>query len=149
MDYLVWIVVAAVVLAVWAWSRRSTPEIRIPGRRPEPTKAAPPPLRRDPPRPMPAPQPVASVSFSLRSYDSSDPVNHTPEYSIEYADADGVVTERQIAILSRGWKDETFKAWCFLRSEQRTFRYDRVLSARNLRTGRSIKSLGDYVRRNW
>lgn len=135
MDYLVWIVVAAVVLAVWAWSRRSTPEIRVPGRRPEPTKAAPPPM--------------ASVSFSLRSYDSSDPVNYTPEFSIEYADADGVVTERQIAILSRGWKDETFKAWCFLRSEQRTFRYDRVLSARNLRTGRSIKSLGDYVRRNW
>lgn len=148
MDYLVWIVVAAIVLAVWAWSRRSTPEIRIPGRHPDSTKAAPP-LRRDQARATPASQPVASSSFSLRSYDSSAPVNHIPEYAIEYADADGVVTERQIAILSRGWKDETFKAWCFLRSEQRTFRYDRVLSARNLRTGRSIKSLGDYVRRNW
>lgn len=71
-------------------------------------------------------------------------------FRIEYADADGVVSQRDITPKSihliRGQPDLLIKAHCHLRNEERTFRSDRILSCRNMKTGRVIGDLGQYLR---
>lgn len=58
-----------------------------------------------------------------------DPPN---EFVMEYGDIDGVVTTRQIRILSVGGNGKSYyvEAFCRLRNARRTFRADRVLSLR-------------------
>lgn len=90
----------------------------------------------------------ARTALQIPTYDNGRPSDRSPEFEIEYADADGIVTRRSIEILSLG-NSGTFQAWCFMRSERRTFLFERILSARNLRTGRQIGNLGNYLRRNW
>lgn len=136
-----WLGVAVVLAIAWAlyvvW-RRSVPPIIIPNRH-----LADDSVQRG------AGAPVLSVELSTNVYDASDPRGRFPEYHIEYADADGVVTSRDIQIVGRSGNDDRFRAWCFLRSEERTFRYYRVLMVRNLRTGRQISDLRKYIKRNW
>jgi len=140
MGWVIFLVIGVAVALLWQWWRQSVPPINVPRVQPQ-TKSA----SND----LIEPNSEIKVSISTRSYESPGPFDREPEFLIEYADSDGVVTSRQIEIFSRGWKDESFRAWCFLRSEERTFRFDRVLSARNLRTGRAISDLRNYVRRNW
>ncbi|SMD10154.1 hypothetical protein SAMN06297251_12742 [Fulvimarina manganoxydans] len=72
------------------------------------------------------------------------------EFWIQYADEDGVVTERTIRpksihlVRSESWV--YIKADCSLRGADRTFRSDRIQAARNLKTNRPIKDLGQYLR---
>ena len=72
-------------------------------------------------------------------------------YWIEYADKDGVVTEREIEpksihLLPR--EPEIFlRAYCHLRREERTFHTSRVIQATNLKTGRQISNLAGHLRR--
>lgn len=71
-------------------------------------------------------------------------------FLIEYADENGEVSEREIEPesihLIRNSPTVYIRAFCHLRNDQRTFRNDRVLAARNLRTGRQIGDLGQYLR---
>lgn len=74
-----------------------------------------------------------------------------PEYRIEYADADGVVTTRDIAV--EYWHKRgsitVYTCWCFLRNERRTFRSDRILSVVNLETNRTIKDISAHQQRRY
>lgn len=78
------------------------------------------------------------------------PIDDDLRFRIEYSDIDGVVTERDITPRSihmkAGRQDLVIKAFCHLRGEERSFRSDRILSARNLTTGRPISDLGNYLR---
>lgn len=71
-------------------------------------------------------------------------------FLIEYADENGEVTNREIEPesiqLRRSSPVVYIRAQCHLRNERRTFRSDRVLAARNIRTGRQISDLGQYLR---
>lgn len=53
------------------------------------------------------------------------PVDHGRSVSISYADADGVVTEREV--LNWSIEDRHLVGYCSLRKQVRTFRLDRVL----------------------
>ncbi|MGF9691439.1 WYL domain-containing protein [Rhizobium sp. 0TCS1.26] len=71
-------------------------------------------------------------------------------FRIEYADNDGVVSEREITPLSihlrRGQPDVYITAYCYMRAEERTFRSDRIQFTMNLKTKRVINDLGQYLR---
>ena len=71
-------------------------------------------------------------------------------FAIEYADREGVVTEREISPTSihliRFEPVIYIKAYCHMRKETRTFRSDRIMECRNLKTGRKIADLGQYLR---
>lgn len=101
-------------------------------------------------------QPRSGISYStaasLRSYDPSayrfDGIARR-QFRIEYADVDGVVTERDIFV--HNWKDQgsyqLLDCWCYLRDERRSFRTDRMLSIVNLATNRPIKDIVRYLSR--
>jgi hypothetical protein len=59
------------------------------------------------------------------------------DYDIEYGDVDGVVTNRRIKVLDLEGSGGVvyLRAVCSLRNAERTFRADRILSARSGRTG--------------
>jgi hypothetical protein len=89
---------------------------------------------------------VVTVQFNTRSDDRNSyrfDGYAVPEYRIEYADADGVVTTREIYLNT--WRSRGslhyLDCWCFLRDERREFRSDRILSAINLSTNRRIKDI--------
>ncbi|WGD31207.1 WYL domain-containing protein [Ancylobacter sp. WKF20] len=81
------------------------------------------------------------------------PVTDPLRFEIEYQDRDGVVTTRTIRPLSihliryEPWI--YIHAFCETRQEERSFHSERVLSARNLRTNRPIKDLGQFLRRTY
>lgn len=54
---------------------------------------------------------------------------------IEYFDADGVVTERDIALYKRGHTNREMNAWCGLRREPRTFLFERVHRCSDIASG--------------
>jgi predicted DNA-binding transcriptional regulator YafY len=61
---------------------------------------------------------------------------------IEYSDVDGVLTERRITPVSPFESkvgNVSIEAWCHLRSDRRTFRVDRILSARWASSGQIVK----------
>jgi hypothetical protein len=94
----------------------------------------------------------AVVSAKLTSYPSGQgaPVTFTPMFRIEYADQDGVLTERDICPIKYEHVDRRIlrvRAWCFLQNDTRSFRTDRVLRVHNIETGRHIQDLGRYLRR--
>lgn len=66
---------------------------------------------------------------------------------IEYADADGVITTREIEIRSVELSSEALyvNAFCNLRGAERTFRVDRILSARKSATGPKIRDVEAYI----
>lgn len=74
----------------------------------------------------------------------------SPVFAIEYADDEGVVTARRIKPQSihlvRSQEYVYIVAHCFERSDERTFRSDRILSTKNEKTGRRIGDLGSYLR---
>ena len=74
-----------------------------------------------------------------------------PYFFIEYADADGVITERKICVLGLRMRGERslIKAWCHLRYGPRWFRADRILAARDLATGRTVVDLPSYLLLNY
>lgn len=55
----------------------------------------------------------------------TDPLR-TPEYRIEYVDADGVITTREISPASDNGTKYSLRAFCFLRNEWRTFLLERM-----------------------
>lgn len=94
-----------------------------------------------------------SVSISSRTVDYDKPLfdgNAYPQFRIEYADVDGVVSVRDIYVHEVREQASFYllDSWCFMRSDRRRFRSDRIMSARNLRTGRAIKNLPEYIRKN-
>lgn len=88
--------------------------------------------------------------YRFQSAPSTTPIAARPpkktwdkeRYEIEYADADGVVSTRTIDVLAvRAESNATYiQGWCHTRRAERTFRSDRILSAR--RTGDAC-SIGD------
>lgn len=78
------------------------------------------------------------------------PVTDDLCFAIEYADSDGVVTEREIRPISIHLvRNEAFvyiKAHCSPRQDTRPFHSDRIRSTKNLNTGRMIGDLGQYLR---
>lgn len=93
-----------------------------------------------------------TLTSSVREYDANkyrfDGLAR-PEWQIEYADEDGVVTERQVYV-DRWWDRggvTYYDCWCYLRDQRRTFRSDRVLGVRNLDTNRKVKSIHGYLMR--
>lgn len=57
---------------------------------------------------------------------------------ISYVDAVGNQTERDIAPYSSGNTNQRFRAWCYLRNEQRDFLFERIRSATDIHTGNSM-----------
>lgn len=80
----------------------------------------------------------------------SRPVTDGPRFWIEYSDINGEITEREITPLGlqmkAGRQAIVIRALCHLRNEERSFRSDRILAARNIDTGRPIRDLGQYLR---
>lgn len=71
------------------------------------------------------------------------------EYWIEYANAEGEISERDIYVLSVDPGGEMVKAWCFEANDIRSFRSDRVQRAKHLRSGKRVEHLGrDYLEQN-
>lgn len=66
-----------------------------------------------------------------------------PQYVISYADADGIVTEREVHVFSASQAKGviSYNCWCFLRGDQRTFRSDRILSIHSIATGREVSAM--------
>lgn len=67
-----------------------------------------------------------------------------PAFFIEYCDAEGEITKRQITPL---WDmDRTaFRAWCYLRHDERTFRNERILRCIDLTSEKEIIDLKEYL----
>lgn len=78
------------------------------------------------------------------------PVVDTLLFRIEYVDRDGVVTDREIEPtmihLIPGRPEVNIGAFCHLRQAPRVFFSGRILKCANLKTGRPIKDLGQYLR---
>jgi hypothetical protein len=78
------------------------------------------------------------------------PIGDDLRFFIEYVNRDGEITKREITPTSihlmRGQEWLFIKAQCHLRKDERTFRSDRILFARNLKTKRVIGDLGAYLR---
>lgn len=78
------------------------------------------------------------------------PITDQLHFEIEYADEDGVVTERVITpksihlVRHEPWV--YIRAACSLRGSERTFKSDRIQRCRNLQTNRPLKDLGQYLR---
>lgn len=72
-----------------------------------------------------------------------------PQFSIEYQDGDGVITERTItptSILPAEEIGEVYiQAYCSLRGDSRTFRNSRIMNCRNLQNGRTVDDLGSLL----
>jgi uncharacterized tellurite resistance protein B-like protein len=62
---------------------------------------------------------------STRRYQSDD-YDRTPAYRIEYVDADGVITTREISPASDKGTKYSLRAYCFLRHDWRTFLSERL-----------------------
>lgn len=81
------------------------------------------------------------------------PVTDRLLFWIEYADRNGVMTERTIIptgiqIIPKQ-SDIIIKAHCNLRDNERSFYSQRILQAKNLLTQRPIKDLGSYLRNKY
>lgn len=91
-------------------------------------------------------QPAAGELFDEGDWDR---INVGERFLIEYVDVDGVVSEREIApiTIERGRKRGVFliTAYCHLRGENRTFRSDRILRTRDLRTMRTVADLVSHL----
>lgn len=75
--------------------------------------------------------PAAKISSSGRAISAAV----KPQCQLRYCDAYGEITTREIAFVNNYASDNTFDAWCFLRNEMRTFRFDGVLRVVVLETG--------------
>nr|WP_295947700.1 WYL domain-containing protein [uncultured Bartonella sp.] len=68
---------------------------------------------------------------------------------IEYVDRDGVITERVIEPLNiyriAGKATIYIDAFCTVRNAMRSFRNDRILSARDMQNNQEIANLGRYL----
>ncbi|MCB9993105.1 MAG: hypothetical protein H6873_05560 [Hyphomicrobiaceae bacterium] len=118
-----------------------------------------------PPVPMPAPAPpvseVVGPSMKAKSADpapnNSRPIPLPPTdpghpFTIEYADMDGVVTIRDIHPRRFDWGfygDLRIEAYCYLRSEVRSFSSGQILRCRHNATNRPLSDLAAYLEREW
>jgi len=92
--------------------------------------------RRDRQARAAAPQPPATIAPQIVP---SKIVPPGDLIAFDYADADGVVTRRMVAMRSGGRR--YIRGWCFLRQDDRTFRMDRVLAYLDPVTGERLPSL--------
>lgn len=71
---------------------------------------------------------------------AKDRPKHRPRYSIEYGDADGLVTDRNVTIASVHAENGVLyvTSYCDLRKAPRIFRADRILTMRHA-GGKAIK----------
>jgi len=78
------------------------------------------------------------------------PVTDSLLFRISYADRNGEITEREIvplAIHLTAHRPEVrIRAKCLLRNAERDFMSDRIITSVNMRTGRKISDLGQYLR---
>jgi|GEM_PF-4975462 len=139
-----WLLIAAVVLVV-AWFVR----------------------RRARKTDNPAPNPPFEASVTVREIESKPDnprfatweeamnrrVTDRLRFAIEYADTDGIVTERVIVPhmirLTAHEPEVLIEAWCELRREERSFRSERILKTTNLQTDRPLKDLGQWLRKHY
>lgn len=91
----------------------------------------------------------SSISLTSDISKMGPPKDGRYSFEIEYLDRNGSSSKRLI-----GWpsfrhdgKDTLITAYCSLRQDERTFRASRIVSCRNLETGRQIKDLGQWLRR--
>ena len=92
-------------------------------------------------------EPVTPKPFSEVEIRRANPVAPppVPELSIEYGDR-SIVMQRDIAVISSDMRNSNyFRAWDFARGEERTFRYNSIRRAIDLRTGREIKDLKKHL----
>lgn len=90
-------------------------------------------------------RPVERTAPPPRRESSFAPRGAFREYRIEYADYQGVVTERDIYVLAIDADDpDMIKAWCYDRDDTRSFRSSRVIEATHLPTGRRVKDLARH-----
>jgi hypothetical protein len=75
------------------------------------------------------------------------------DFLIEYADRDGVVTERRIEPRSihliRNRPELYIRAFCHLRNSERNFHTARIHKCLNVQTNRQITDLGQHLRRKY
>ena len=90
-------------------------------------------------------QVVSRVSQPARM---SKPGASDYQFEIEYEDRDGKKSKRRIAWVFHepDGEDTILHAYCELAQADRKFRSSRILSCKNLWTGRQIKDLGRYFR---
>lgn len=72
--------------------------------------------------------------------------NVRPKYNIEYVDANGEISERDIYIFNAN--ERYLECWCFKADDRRTFRIDRLLGAVDLSTGQPIHNIHAYWARH-
>lgn len=73
-----------------------------------------------------------------------------PAVRMTYADRDGVITSRNVFILSleiENARVTRFQAWCTTRNAQREFRIDRVLDMTDMQTGEHVAQPASYLLR--
>lgn len=97
---------------------------------------------------------VAGAWLPRNSIGESAPrvFENKPIVTMQYADRDGVVTERTVAILSLevdqgAGRVVRFQGWCGLRGAQREFRVDRILWLRDEVTGDAVADIGQHLKR--
>lgn len=76
-------------------------------------------------------------------YSASDSLTGPQSVDLLYADADGVITRRDVTVMAVEIHPETrvvmmFEGWCHLRRDRRRFRPDRILEMRDVSTGREL-----------
>lgn len=96
------------------------------------------------------PDKPANPRFATWEEAMNRPVTDDLRFLIQYADADGVVTERIITPkmirLTAHQPEVRILAYCHLRGEERTFRSERIMGTTNLQTNRPLKDLGQHLR---
>ncbi|MGV2980680.1 WYL domain-containing protein [Camelimonas sp. ID_303_24] len=155
--FLVAVAACVIYLCVRAWLRQPKPPPPPVDIDPERLTSRGAGVRYEPPAPaasdgaMKRPERVRPTNFAIKAHRRT--INGTvnaaikPQFRIEYADEDGVVTERDVFLLAiREDGDLVYCiVWCFVRNDARTLRADRILSASDLMTGKSIESLSPYL----
>lgn len=108
------------------------------------------PWRKYQPDPLDTSSRPENPKFATWDEAMNRPVTNDLRFMIEYADADGVITERVIKPLGihqmAGGAIIYITAFCTTRNAIRTFRSDRILAAYNMQTNRKISDLGNYLR---
>jgi len=74
----------------------------------------------------------------LERHDGSMVTMSAPNYRLSYLDSSGSQSQREVVLLEMDASSESFQAYCFLRSAERTFRFDSVLQLVDLRAGELI-----------
>lgn len=74
---------------------------------------------------------------------SNTPPNTITTLTICYEDSGGDITHRGVSVID--FDEEGMTGLCHLRGHERTFRYDRVLSCSNTKTGEVVRNINQHL----